>query len=64
MKGKEKSLRKDSKIMREKEEWKTLSVKRMTPEERLVAFFNHSRPMRQIYQVGVEYRARLKAHAL
>lgn len=32
--------------------------KRLTPEERLVAFFNHSRLISQIYQAGVRYRSR------
>ena len=30
--------------------------KRMKPAERLVAFFNHSRLMMQIYQAGVDFR--------
>ncbi len=46
-----------SRIMREKERWKTLLAKRMTPEERLVALFNHSQLLYQIYQAGVDYRA-------
>lgn len=31
--------------------------KKMKPEERLIAFFHHSRLMNQIYQAGMRYRA-------
>jgi len=32
--------------------------KRMKPEERLVAFFNHSQLIHRLYQAGVGYRLR------
>ena len=31
--------------------------KRMKPEERLIAYFNHSESLYQIYQAGVNYRS-------
>lgn len=30
--------------------------RRMTPEERLVAFFHHSQLIHQLYQAGARYR--------
>ncbi|MDP3723841.1 MAG: hypothetical protein Q8R91_10180 [Candidatus Omnitrophota bacterium] len=30
--------------------------RRMTPEERLVAYANHAQLMNQMYQAGVQYR--------
>lgn len=54
----EKFVRKDSKILRE--DWKDLIrlAKRMSPEQRLVAFSNHSQLIGQIYQAGVSYRGK------
>ena len=34
--------------------------KKMTPEERLIAFYNHSRLMAQIYQAGIQSRLKKK----
>jgi len=31
-------------------------LRRMTPEERLVAYANHAQLMNQMYQAGVQYR--------
>ena len=37
-----------------------LLSKRLTPEERLVAFFRHSQLISRLYQAGVKYRSRRK----
>lgn len=50
---------KTSAIMRQDHEDLVLLSKRMKPEERLVAYFNHSQLIHQIYQAGVRYRAGL-----
>ena len=38
--------------------------KRMSPEERLVAFFNHSRLIGEVYQAGLTYRKSLQSTPL
>lgn len=44
-------------LQRDHEEMRALS-KRMTPEERLVAYYHHSRLIHLMYQAGVRYRKR------
>ena len=47
---------KKSDILQKDRDSLVLLSKRMTPEERLVAFFHHSRLVHQLYQAGVRYR--------
>ena len=53
----------ESEILRRDYEEMIALHKRMSPEERLVAYFNHSRFLYQIYQVGVNYRSHLSPSA-
>ncbi|MBI3010204.1 MAG: hypothetical protein HYY57_04395 [Candidatus Omnitrophica bacterium] len=48
---------KKSKILQKDHEAILLLYRRMKPEERLVAYFNHSQLVNQIYLAGVNYRA-------
>ena len=48
----------ESELMRREHEEMTARHRRMTPEERLVAFFHHSQLVYQLYRAGVTYRAR------
>ena len=36
--------------------------KRMSPEERIEAFYNHSQLMAQVYQLGIAYRKSVEDH--
>ena len=56
-------LMKQSALMRRDREELIRSAKRMTPEERLVTFFNHSRLLTQMYLAGVRYRAKRDAQS-
>ncbi|MBI3319095.1 MAG: hypothetical protein HYZ89_00690 [Candidatus Omnitrophica bacterium] len=51
---------KKSKILQQDRDNLVLLSKRMTPEERLVAFFHHSRLIRQLYQAGLSYRSAVR----
>jgi len=48
---------KKSDILQKDHEGLLLLYQRMTPEERLVAFFHHSRLVYQLYQAGLRYRS-------
>ncbi len=48
---------KKSEILQQDYDGLVLLSKRMTPEERLVAFFHHSRLIHQLYQAGARYRS-------
>jgi hypothetical protein len=47
-----------SELMRQDHEAMRALHRRMTPEERLVAFFRHSQLVYQLYQAGARHRAR------
>ena len=47
----------ESELMRQDHEALREMSRRMTPEERLVAFFHHSQLVYQLSQAGVTYRA-------
>jgi len=47
-----------SELMRQDHEAMLACSRRMTPEERLVAFFHHSQLVYQLYRAGAAYRAR------
>ena len=49
---------KQSAMMRRDREELIRRARRMTPEERLVAFVRHSRLMTEMYRAGVRYRAK------
>lgn len=53
------SRMKGSKILKRDGEEIALLCKSMKPEERLVAYFQHSQLVHLIYQAGVSYRSRL-----
>ena len=57
------SLMKQSALMRRDREELIRRVERMSPEERLVAFFNHSRLLTQMYLAGARYRAKRDAQS-
>lgn len=46
-----------SKLLQQDRDNLVARAKRMTPEERLTAFFHHSQLIYQLYQAGVKYRA-------
>ena len=48
---------KESAVMRRDREDMIRRARRMTPEERLAAFFHHSRLITELYLAGVRYRA-------
>ena len=48
----------NSEILRKDRDGILLISKRMTPEQRVVAFFNHSQFVNQIYLAGLDYRAK------
>jgi len=48
---------KKSEILQKDRDGLVLLAKRMTPEERLTAFFHHSRLIHQLYQTGLRYRS-------
>ena len=50
---------KHSAILQKDHEGVLLLPKRMTPEERLRAYFYHSRLLYQLYQAGVKHRSGL-----
>lgn len=52
-----------SKLMQRDREDLIRIAKRMMPEERLVAFFNHSRLLTRMYLAGVRYRAKRDAQS-
>lgn len=52
-----------SEILRQDHEAIITLHKRMSPEERLVACFNHSRFLFGLYQAGVKYRSRFSLSA-
>ena len=52
------SARKSEILQRSRDDTIAL-CKRMKPEERLLAFYHHSRLIHQIYQAGVRYRKKL-----
>jgi len=48
---------KESNILKRGHEEIVLLCKSMRPEERLVAYFEHSQLVHQMYQAGVNYRS-------
>lgn len=50
---------KESEILKKDREDMSKLCKRMKPEERLMAYLNHSQLIQQIYQAGVRYRSGL-----
>lgn len=48
---------KKSKILQQDRDSLVALAKRMTPEERLVAYANHAQLINQMYQAGVKHRA-------
>ena len=46
----------ESKVLQQDHQDLVTLCKGMTPEERLVAFFNHSRLVNEVYQAGVSHR--------
>jgi hypothetical protein len=51
------SVRKSKILQKDRDDMIAL-CKRMKPEERLLAFYHHSRLISQIYEAGVRYRKR------
>ena len=52
-------MAKGSKILQKDHESAALLSERMTPEERLIAYFYHSQLLSEIYRAGVNYRTNL-----
>ena len=50
-------IKMESKLAKIKQDNIVEICRRMKPEERLVAFLNHSKLVSQIYQAGVDFRA-------
>jgi hypothetical protein len=56
-------MRKRSKIMESKRRALLEAERKMTPEQRLTAYVEHSRLMMEIYRAGVKDRAAVKSPA-